>query len=361
MSSFKQMYLDLVIEHNENNIELIEKIIKAGSFIIGEDVVQINTNIGLFLNNIINDIKNATTFIKTIDAKSYKDIDSYRKEIYKYQSFFVFGNLEDKYLLYQNNTSRLFPGLFSETDIIYTTEKTINDYIFSIATFRGGAKDNTIGILVNDYFSSGIYENIDFTNYKDYRDAVNKLEDADENYDALELCLYYHLLKFEKDPVIIYNELQVLNRYFGLYLDYIGKTITNDKFVFSIIKRYKEHGLHNLKFIDFETLFRKWYISARKPYDDPFINTIENADGDNNDNNNNEYMDGDDDNDDEDDNKMTPEDIDKLLKDFHDKERKNKTNAKTKKRKRSEPIPFQSILPQSRSKTKRLTLSKRRK
>jgi hypothetical protein len=364
MSSFKQLYLDLVIEHNENNIELIQKIITNGSFIIGEDIIQINTNIGLFLNNMIHEIKNANILIKTIDAKMYKDLDNYRKEIYKYQSFFVFGNLEDKYLLYQNNTTRLFPGLFSETDIIYTTEKTIDDYIFSIATFRGGAKDDTIEVFVDKYFNNGIYEDIDFTDYKDYRDAVNKLEGEDENYDALELCLYYHLLKFEEDPLVIYNELQVLNGYFGLYLDYTGKLITNDKFIYSIVKRYKEDKLRNLTFTEFETLFKNWYMSVRKPYDDPFIGTIGHDDENyNNNENSNEYMNDDDDNNDDegDNNIMTPEKIDQMLKNFYEKEKQNKINAKTRKRKRSASTAFQFALPLPRSKTKRVALSKKRK
>jgi hypothetical protein len=264
----------------------------------------------------------------------------------------------------------LFPGLFNEKDIIYITNKKIDDYIFSLSNFKGGVR-NSQKKNIEKYFDKPLYTNTNFSNYKEYRRVLKQLDNQDNYMEELELALYYNLLKFENDKKIIYNDLHVLIRYFGLFLDYVGKLISNDTFIYSIVKKYKDNTIQNLTFENFETLFKNWYISVMKPYDNPFLGFIDEEDKkkknnqftNNNDDNSNNNDDDDDGDDSSDESMITPEESENIFKlylETMEKIEKNKTNKSnrlknktTRKRSRSFIFsPYSST--RSKNKTKKI-------
>jgi hypothetical protein len=278
LNGFQSMYLNMVKEHNEYNIEFINEILKNNHFKINDTLVILNDEIKSVLTEIKNTIEDANKQVDTINFKDFSDMNKYRKYILKYKSFFMFGKLNEEYILYTNNTTRLFPGSLSKDDYIYKMNKKIDDYIFSLIKFTGGSKFTKV---LDTYFKNLIAPLDDLNDYNKYSKLVDTYIENDENSKGVQLCIYYNLLKFNKDKFILFNEIEVLYNYLILFYDYVGKVIVDDKFMTSIIKLYKENKLQNMSYEEFENLVKEWYKTIRDPNDDPFLGFIDDKDDEN--------------------------------------------------------------------------------
>jgi hypothetical protein len=281
ISGFQSMYLDLVIEHNNTNIQYIKDILNNKTFKINNNIIKIDGKINEILLDIIKHIEDANKIISKINYKKYNDLNEYRKAIIKYKTFFIFGTFNEEYILYTNNTTRLFPGSDLKNDIIYKMNKKIDEYIFSLINFSGG---NNFGEELKAYFNEIISPLKDITDYEKYSTLVDNYMEKDEISKAVQLCIYYNISKIETDPIIIYNEMEVLYTYLVLFYDYVGKTIVDDNFMTSIIKLYRENKLQDLTYSEFENMVKEWYKTVSNSDNDPFIGFT----NDKNDNNNSE-------------------------------------------------------------------------
>jgi hypothetical protein len=281
ISEFQSMYLNLVIDHNNMNIQYIKDILNNKKFKINNKIINVNNKINEILLNIIKNIEDANKNISKINYRKYNDLNEYRKAIIKYKTFFIFGLFNEEYILYTNNTTRLFPGNDLKNDIIYKMNKKIDEYIFSLINFSGG---NNFGEELETYFNEVISPLKDITDYDKYSSLVDNHMEKDEISKAVQLCIYYNISKIETDPIIIYNEMEVLYTYLVLFYDYIGKTIVDDKFMTNIIKLYRENKLQDITYNEFENMVKEWYKTVSNPDTDPFIGFT----NDNNSNNNSE-------------------------------------------------------------------------
>lgn len=273
LTGFQSMYLNLVIEHNNTNIQYIRDILNNKKFKINNNDININNKIKDLLLNIIKNIEDANTNISKINYKKYKDLNEYRKAIIKHKTFFIFGTFNQEYILYTNNTTRLFPGSHLKDDIIYKMNMKIDQYIFSLINFSGG---NNFTEELNTYFTEIITPLTDITDYDKYSKLVDKYMENDEFSKAVQLCIYYNLSKIEKNPIVIYNEIEVLYTYLVLFYDYVGKTIVDDNFMTKIIKLYKENKLQDISYSEFENMVKEWYKSVHNSYNETFIDFTNN-------------------------------------------------------------------------------------
>lgn len=282
LTGFQSMYLNLVIEHNNTNIQYIRDILNNKKFKINNNDININNKIKDLLLNIIKNIEDANTNISKINYKKYKDLNEYRKAIIKHKTFFIFGTFNQEYILYTNNTTRLFPGNDLKDDIIYKMNMKIDEYIFSLINFSGG---NNFTEQLNTYFTEIISPLTDITDYDKYSKLVDKYMENDEFSKAVQLCIYYNLSKIEKNPIIIYNEIEVLYTYLVLFYDYVGKTIVDDNFMTKIIKLYKANKLQDLTYNEFENMVKEWYKSLHNSDNETFIDFTNNNSKNNTENN----------------------------------------------------------------------------
>lgn len=275
INSFQTMYLDIVKEHNKYNIEYITAILNKNTFRINDDIILLNDKIKTLLFEMKHSIEQANESISKLDYRVYSDLNEYRRDILKYKSFFLFGKINEEYILYTNNTTKLFPGSSFKNDIIYKTNKKIDDYIFSLINFSGGSKFKK---ELGTYFKDLIYPLTDLNDYVKYSKLVDSYIENDENSKAIQLCIYYNFLKMEKNNIVLFNEIEILYNYLTLFYDYIGKVVVDDNFMTTIIKMYKENRLQNISYEDFEIIVKDWYKSIRDPEDDPFLGFIQEKD-----------------------------------------------------------------------------------
>jgi len=265
---FQKYYLDNVLFYNKQNIEKINNIINKQECYLGNVLVPLNMETEDYLKNIIGRIEKYNEIVQIIEYTSTTKLEDYRRAIFRYKSTLLFGQLEQSYYVYEEIVY-LSQGLLEPLDIIGNNRK-LGLIMASLTNIRGGSRslklyNNNIGLY------DKILPNI---SYSEYKNIINENKDKSISV-AIRLCLYYNLLKVEKDELKLFNALQNLYNLTYIFYDYTSKTVINDDFVSILIGLYMENKLQKMSVEEYEERLKEWYNTVRDPETDPFKGFIE--------------------------------------------------------------------------------------
>ena len=225
-------------------------------------MTPLNSRILDYLKSIIGRIEEYNNKVQTIEYTADTKLEDYRRTIFKYKSTLLFGKLENSYYVYEEIVY-LSQGL---SDTIGNGDN-LGLIMTLLLETRGGSRD--LKIYNNNI---GLYDNIlPNISYSAYRDIINGVKDKSIS-DAIRICLYYNLLKIEKDEILLFNSLQNLYNLTYIFYDYTCKTVVNDVFVSTLIKLYMENKLQTMSLEEYENRLNQWYKTvedeARKMIED---------------------------------------------------------------------------------------------
>jgi hypothetical protein len=258
---FCKFYYDRVINHNNKVIENINTVIAKNYLIINNSKVIINTAIIEYLNLIINELNIRNNEVGKIRSDS---TDKYRQALFKNKGQHIINVIDDEHILY-DNIYYLFPLMKLETDVIFTKNMSLNEYLLSLIKTTGGNKINE-----KDYYDLPIYKVIP-DNYEEYIEQISIKDHA--NY--IKYAFYYNLKKINTNTEN-QNKRDAENLYNLIfhYYNFTGCTIKKTSFISIIIEEYNRNHLKHMTLDNYIALFKSWYNEIKTEDDDDFENVF---------------------------------------------------------------------------------------